>query len=107
MREVFRNLTGARGLLLCAVIDRAYRGIRIANEDKVAARSSGNTLGVKRSADHNAVDKTVPPAGRCARAGQGQDVKEWVCDIVVGLHMRTVDESHDDVVHTGFRLDRN
>src|SRR3989442_701027 len=24
-----------------------------------------------------------------------------------GLHMGTVDESHDDVVHTGFRLDRN
>src|SRR5213078_1259029 len=26
---------------------------------------------------------------------------------VRGLHVGAIDESHDDVVHTGFRLDRN
>src|SRR6185295_16756571 len=98
MREAFRNLTGARGLSLC---------IHVANEDEVAAGSSGNTLGVKGSADHNAVDKFVPPPGGRARAAFGEFVEEGVRDIVGGLHMGTVDERHDDVVHTGFRLDRN
>src|SRR5262249_14645831 len=74
---------------------------------EVAAGSSGNTLGVKGAADHNAVDKLAPPPGGRARAAFGQFVEEGVRDIVGRLHMGTVDESHDDVVHTGFRLDRH
>src|SRR5262249_48592685 len=59
------------------------------------------------SADHNAVDQTVPPPGRRARAALGQFVEEWIRDIVRRLHMGTVNESHDDVVHTGFHLNGN
>ena len=62
---------------------------------------------VKRSADHDAVDKLVAAARGRARAALGQFVEEWVRDIVRGLHMGTVDESHDDVVHAGLHLDRN
>ena len=79
----------------------------VANENEIAAGSSGNTGRIKRSTDNDAIDQTVPPPGRRARAAFGQFVEEWVRDIVGRLHMGTVDESHDDVVHTGFGLDRN
>src|SRR5207248_7950833 len=98
MREISRDLTGAGGLFFC---------IGVANEDEVAAGSSGNTLGIKGSADHNAVDETVPPSGGSARADYRQGVEEWVGDIVRGLHVGTVDESHDDVVNAGLHLNRN
>src|SRR5262249_36818480 len=66
MREGFGDLPSA---FVC---------IRAAHEDEVAAESSGNTLRVKGTADHNAVDQTIPAPGGRARAAFGQFVEEWV-----------------------------
>src|SRR4030095_1243924 len=71
MRQVFRDLTSAGGFSL---------SLRVANEDEVAAGSLGNTRGIKRSADHNAVNEPASPRNGRARAAFGQFFEKGVCD---------------------------
>src|SRR5262249_37305540 len=75
----------------------------IAHEDQRTAGSPRNTCRVVRPDDLDAVSETRHTAVAGAEA-ESANTAESGGDILVRLHVRTIDESHNHIAHAGFDL---
>ena len=91
-RQVFGNLPRACGLA---------SGLGIADKDHCAARSLRHTRRVIGPDDFDTVGKTRHAAVAGAKP-ESSNAAESGGDILVGLHVGTIDEGHNHIAHAGF-----